>query len=92
MSKNNLTTYLTQVQDRQLQPQGNIALQIITDGQDIATLLEIVRVLTEATKSIQQEVHDERCDEDWHCNWCEASMIALAKVDELASEGIGGDT
>lgn len=49
-------------------------------------LLKCVRVLGKALKEIKQEIHDEHCDIDWHCNWCEALMITETEAERIMGE------
>jgi hypothetical protein len=48
-------------------------------------LRELCAIIEEADKTLETicvEIHDEHCDEDWHCNWCEQILIARTEIAE----------
>ena len=52
---------------------------------DIADLLAVVEVYEAGLKDVHDEIHDEHCEDDTHCNWCESLIMTLTKAQEIFS-------
>lgn len=50
-------------------------------------LIEQLADVAECLENVGKEMHEEHCDEDWHCNWCELITIECDKLDEV----VGGE-
>ena len=53
--------------------------------QDISDLLAVVEVYEAGLKDVHDEIHDEHCEDDTHCNWCESLIMTLTKAQEIFS-------
>ena len=58
---------------------------IANSRQDISDLLAVVEVYEAGLKDVHDEIHDEHCEDDTHCNWCESLIMTLTKAQEIFS-------
>ena len=83
-----MKTRIQQIKQRleaRLDKTGAHTVSMKVVNQDIADLLAVVEVYEAGLKDVHDEIHDEHCEDDTHCNWCESLIMTLTKAQEIFS-------